>query len=144
MPEVSFYVLGSHSAQERLLFVCRLAEKAYRSENYCYVVTEDEQQSRELDDLLWTFRQGSFIPHQIHTGTLPEPTNVILIGQPPAPPGWQHTLINLAGPCPESFAQADRILEVVDENATIKAAGRLRYRQYQQAGLAISTHKMSE
>lgn len=144
MPEVSFYVLGSHSAQERLLFACRLAEKAYRSDSVCYVLTESEEQSRELDDLLWTFRQGSFIPHEIYHGSLPEQSYVILIGRQPAPSGWQGTLINLSAQCPEGLEQAGRILEVVDENEAVKAAGRLRYRQYQQAGMPINTHKMNE
>ena len=71
MPEVSFYILPSESQEERYLFACKLIEKAYRSGHFCYVLTDDAEQSQILDDLLWTFRAGSFIPHQVYTGELP-------------------------------------------------------------------------
>ncbi|WP_262965721.1 DNA polymerase III subunit chi [Methylobacter psychrophilus] len=71
MAEVSFYILPSQSIQERDEFACKLIEKAYRSGCFCYVLTDNTEQSQKIDDLLWTFRAGSFIPHQIYTGKLP-------------------------------------------------------------------------
>ena len=65
MPEASFYILPSQSLSDRFLFACKLIEKAYRCGQYCYVVTDSLQQSQQLDNLLWTFRKNSFIPHQI-------------------------------------------------------------------------------
>ncbi|NOT13789.1 MAG: DNA polymerase III subunit chi [Methylococcaceae bacterium] len=142
MPEVSFYVLPSQSAQERYLFACKLIEKAYRSGHFCYVLTDTPEQSQIMDDLLWTFRAGSFIPHQIYTGVEPDYENTILIGSRSAPENWQKTLINLAAQCPHDFQQADRILEILDNNEEIKAVGRDRYRRYQQSGIKINTHKI--
>ena len=72
MPEISFYVLPTESTQERQLFACKLVEKAYRSGVFSYVLTDSLEQSQQLDDLLWTFRAGSFIPHQIYTDQLPD------------------------------------------------------------------------
>ena len=80
MAEVSFYILPSESTQERYEFACKLIEKAYRSGCFCYVLTDNAEQSQKIDDLLWTFRAGSFIPHQIYTGELPTLEKVILIG----------------------------------------------------------------
>ncbi|MFA5983089.1 MAG: DNA polymerase III subunit chi [Methylococcaceae bacterium] len=142
MPEVSFYVLNTRSAQERLVFVCKLVEKAYRSGHFCYVLTDDLEQSQQLDDLLWSFRPGSFIPHLIYAGITPDPMNRVLIGQLPAPDGWQLTQINLSNDCPSHFLQTQRILEILDENGAIKVAGRQRYRAYQQAGIEPLTHKL--
>lgn len=142
MPEVSFYILPSQSAQERYLFACKLIEKAYRSGHFCYVITDTPEQSQIIDDLLWTFRAGSFIPHQIFSGVAPDYENTVLIGSRSAPENWQKTLINLAAQCPDDFQQADRILEILDNNEEIKAAGRDRYRRYQQSGIEITTHKM--
>ena len=71
MAEISFYILPSESTQERYMFACKLIEKAYRSGHFCYVLTDNAEQSQKIDDLLWTFRAGSFIPHQIYTGELP-------------------------------------------------------------------------
>ena len=142
MAEVSFYILPSESLQERYQFACKLIEKAYRSGYFCYVLTDSTEQSQIIDDLLWTFRAGSFIPHQIYTGKLPDFEKVILIGSLAAPEHWQKTLFNLSSHCPEEFDKVERILEILDNSEASKAAGRERYRHYQQSGVKISTHKI--
>lgn len=142
MPEVTFYVLASNAEQQRLLFVCKLVEKAYRSGSFCYVMTETGEQAQKLNDLLWTFRPGSFIPHQIYDGTRPELQNVILIGTLEPPAEWQKVIINLSAQGPENIDPAERILEILDDNPEIKAEGRIRYRRYQQSGIAVVTHNM--
>ena len=142
MAEVSFYILPSESAQERYEFACKLIEKAYRSGCFCYVLTDNAEQSQKIDDLLWTFRPGSFIPHQIYTGELPAIEKVILIGSLNAPENWQKTVINLSSYCPEEFDKIERVLEILDNSEATKELGRNRYRQYQQSGVNITTHKI--
>ena len=142
MAEVSFYILPSESLQERYEFACKLIEKAYRSGSFCYVLTDNAEQSRHLDDLLWTFRAGSFIPHQTYTGELPALDNVILIGSVTAPENWQKTLFNLSTHYPEIGSKTERILEILDDSETAKAAGRERYRRYQQSGMTVTAHKI--
>lgn len=142
MPDIIFYVLPSLSDQERCLFACKLIEKAWRNGVFPYVLTGTEEQSRQLDDMLWTFRPGSFIPHQIYNGEPPAFENVILISSFQPPEGWRKTIVNLSSQCPEDFMAAGRILEILDNNEETKVSGRNRYRQYQQAGLEIVTHKM--
>ena len=142
MPEINFYVLPTESTQERNLFACKLIEKAYRSGAFAYVLTDSVGQSQLIDDLVWTFRAGSFIPHQVYTGELPRIENVVLIGSSKPPEHWQQTIINLSSQCPQDFQQAERILEILDNGEETKALGRNRYRQYQLAGIEIVTHKM--
>ena len=142
MAEVSFYILPTESLQERYLFACKLIEKAYRSGSYCYVFTDNAEQSRHLDDLLWTFRAGSFIPHQLYTGELPGFEKVILIGSLNVPKSWQKTVFNLSSHCPEEPDKIERILEILDNSEATKQLGRNRYRQYQQSGITITTHKI--
>lgn len=142
MPEISFYILPSQSEQQRWLFACKLLEKAYRSGHRCYVLTDSPTQSQTMDDLLWTFRAGSFIPHQIYTGANPDAANPILIGAVPAPEGWHETQVNLSSQCPENFQQSMKILEILDDSEAVKALGRQRYRLYTQAGIDVVTHKL--
>jgi DNA polymerase III subunit chi len=139
--EVSFYILPTESLEDRYLFACKLIEKAYRSCSFCYVLTDTDKQSQIIDDLLWTFRAGSFIPHQIYTGELPEIEKVILIGSLDVPEQWQKTLFNLSSNFPEPGSQTERILEILDNSEATKEAGRNRYRRYQQAGMTVTTHK---
>jgi DNA polymerase III subunit chi len=142
MPEVNFYVLATQSSQERVLFACKLIEKAYRSGVFVYVLTDSVEQSQLIDDLLWTFRAGSFIPHQIYTGELPTLENVVLVGSSHPPERWRKTVVNLSSLCPQDFQQAERILEILDNNEETKTWGRNRFRLYQQAGIEVTTHKM--
>jgi DNA polymerase III subunit chi len=142
MPDITFYVLATESIQERDQFACKLIEKAYRSGVFVYVLTDSPEQSQAIDDLLWTFRAGSFIPHQIYTGKLPAVENVILISSSNPPVQWSKSIINLSSQCPPDFQQAERILEILDNSQKTKSLGRSRFRQYQQAGIEIVTHKM--
>lgn len=137
MAEISFYILPTQSQQERTLFACKLIEKAYRSGCFCYVLTDSAGQSQQIDNLLWTFRAGSFIPHQLYTGDIPT-TEQVLIGSLPAPAQWQKTVINLSSQC----ANAERVLEILDNSEATKAVGRERYRHYKEAGHNLTTHKM--
>ncbi|WP_432743993.1 DNA polymerase III subunit chi [Methylobacter sp. G7] len=149
MAEVSFYILPTESLEDRYLFACKLIEKAYRSGCFCYVLADSAEQSQVMDDLLWTFRAGSFIPHRIYTGEQPDiakdgmyaAEKVILIGSLDAPEHWQKVLFNLSSHYPNFGAQTERILEILDNSETTKEAGRNRYRRYQQSGMTITTHK---
>jgi DNA polymerase-3 subunit chi len=140
--EITFYILPTASVHERYLFACKLIEKAYRSSSQpCYVLTDSPAQTGRIDDLLWTFRAGSFIPHQRYQDGQPiEPLQKVLIGSEQAPQGWQQVIINLSN---QAITQpTGRVLEILDNSETTKAAGRLRYRHYQQAGDSITTHKL--
>jgi DNA polymerase-3 subunit chi len=142
LPEVSFYVLPTHDQQQRQDFACKLIEKIYRSSHFPYVMTDSAEQAEQIDNALWTFRAGSFVPHQIYRGEIPAFTGTILIGSENIPEGWQKIVVNLSSLYPPTTAPTERILEILDNSEECKQAGRQRYRQYQQAELAITTHKM--
>lgn len=142
MPEVTFYLLASPAENDRVMFTCKLVEKAYRAMPAVYVLTSAEENSRVLDEKLWTFRAGSFIPHQIFSGTAPEYKNQVLIGSLSAPVQWQTTIINISEHCPDQTDKADRILEILSNNESDRKSGRQRYRQYQESGLTINTYQV--
>lgn len=144
MPEITFYVLESESLYERYLFACRLIEKAYNSDQFCYVLLDSLEQCQRLDDMLWTFRAGSFIPHQLFNGVPPEMTSQILLGVENPPENWQSLIFNLSSAMPPTWRQAGRVLEILDNSEETKSIGRQRYRIYQQAGIEIVTHNMSK
>jgi DNA polymerase-3 subunit chi len=142
MPEVSFYILPSASWQERYLFTCKLAEKIYRQQIYSFILTDSEAHSDIMDNLLWTFRASSFVPHQIYAKSSVSELKQVLIGSDPALLPQGATLINLSQYYPEQLNKFERILEVLNQEDAILQAGRNRYRQYQQAGVKLTTHKL--
>ena len=62
MAQVDFYILGRADEHSRLILACKLAEKAWRLENSIHIHTMSRADAERLDELLWTFRDGSFVP----------------------------------------------------------------------------------
>ncbi|MDQ7090044.1 MAG: DNA polymerase III subunit chi [Methylococcales bacterium] len=139
MPRLSFYILSSDEERQRSFFCCKLIEKAYREGYLCYLLTDSDNQSRMLDNLLWTFRPMSFIPHALYSGQLPTSDDSVLIGSLPPPDKWKKVVINFsAQPLPQ-LDGVERLLEIVDNHPQRKQVARNRYRYYRQQGLSIQT-----
>jgi DNA polymerase III subunit chi len=63
-PRVDFYVLEDAASSARLKLACRLAEKAYLASQRALIWHTDRAELQALDELLWTFAEGSFVPHE--------------------------------------------------------------------------------
>ena len=142
MPNIDFYILSTDQETERLRFTCKLVEKIYRQQQQAYIQTETDRQSRQLDDLLWSFRAGSFIPHQLYTGSEPSPDNPILVAAIPVPKAWHNIVINLSTQFLEPPSTSPRLVEILDATETLKQAGRERYKHYKQCGYTIKIHNL--
>lgn len=140
-PQVDFYVLSGAASHGRVEMACRLAEKAYRLGHRVYLLAADDAQARQLDELLWTFRQQSFVPHEIYPPETGD--NVpVLIGIDPQPRWPAEVLINLAPEAPACFSDMQRVVELVDQQAAVLEASRARFRFYQGQGIEPATHKL--
>jgi DNA polymerase III subunit chi len=142
---VDFYVLASTDAKERLRLACRLAEKAYLSSARVLVCSDDAGELSAFDDLLWTFADRSFVPHEPYREAEQwQEVPVLLIGpNDPAPGRAFDVLLNLGGAVPACATHAGRILEIIDADETRRQAGRMRFRSYRERGLAPQTHHLN-
>lgn len=141
MPRVDFYILPGEASTARDLLSCRLAEKACKMGHKVYLHTDSEAHARQLDELLWTFRPGSFLPHALLRDRPPAPP-MILIGSGDTEPPVSDVLINLAAAVPPFFDRFERIAEIVDQAPAVKQAGRERFRYYRERGCEPESHKM--
>jgi len=139
---VSFYLLADPEPAARLAFACRLTEKVYKLNQRIHAHVPDNGMARALDELLWTFRQGSFVPHEIVAEGRP-PAAPVTIGSVGTEGPEADLLLNLAEEVPDGFARYGRIAEIVDGSAAGREAGRLRHRHYRQLGLEPETHEVS-
>lgn len=141
MTNISFYILKGDTEYDRQVFACRLASKAYYQGKHVYIHTDNAKHTEQLNQTLWSFRADSFVPHSIigeqHNDDCP-----ILIGHDSTPPRLMDLLINLGHEQPLFFSQFDRVAEFVNDNNTIKMAGRKRYQFYQQRGYELITHNI--
>ena len=144
MTQVDFYILSSDSDEARLLLACRIVDKATQLDHHVFVHSTSDPEALQLDELLWTFAQGSFIPHRVVREELDKPPlEPVLIGVNSAPaPGRWDVLINLAPDVPEFFSRYERVAEVVDANAVRREQSRDRYRFYRDRGYKLNTHQV--
>lgn len=146
MTRIDFYILADASQHGRPLLACRLVDKAYRLGHRIYIHTESEQHTTHMDDLLWTFSQGSFLPHALST-SVTDSAPPILIGHThelsPACETGSDVLINLAGSVPLFFSRFARVAEIIDQSSSHKQAGRERYRFYRDRGYDLQSHNVA-
>lgn len=145
MTRIGFYHLQSESEEARLHFACRLAERAWRSGQKVYIHTGEEQRTRELDALLWSYRDDSFLPHRVVAADdVSLADDPILLGFEAEPDGSRPVLIQLApsNEGPVFFSRFKRTLEVINEEPQVKAAARQRYRFYKDRGYPLEYHEI--
>jgi DNA polymerase-3 subunit chi len=143
MTRVDFYVLPNADPAQRPLLACKLAEKAYSQSLKVYIHTASDSDTQQLDELLWTFRDGSFLPHAIvKPGTDPDFTPSILLGHDHEPATHTDVLINLGTDIPKFFGRFERVAELVDQRTELLAQSRERFRYYRERGYELNTHQL--
>lgn len=142
MAQIDFYVLQANGDSARHQFACRLAEKAYRLNNTVHIKVRDAAAVQQLDDLLWTFRDGSFVPHEIANSASVAPMSPVTVGHDDWPASNPDLLINLGEAVPENMSSFPRVAEVVTSDEGSKAQSRERFAQYRDQGHTLNTHKL--
>lgn len=142
MPRVDFYVLSEETADARLRCACRLIEKATDLDHRVYVQTNSVDLSRRIDDLLWTYSDRTFLPHDVWNGETPDALSKVLIGEQDAPDSHRQLLVNLADQPPANLDSYTRIIEIVDSDPERKRLSRERYKLYREKGCALETHNL--
>lgn len=143
MTQISFYSLDKGKDEARLQVACRLTEKAYSLGHQIFIQIEDEQQQRQLDELLWEFKSSSFVPHgpSDTSGKSELQATPVEIGINSSA-SHQDVFINLSSRHCEHYDQFKRINEIVGPDEESLAAGRQTYRFYQTQGFKPETHKI--
>jgi DNA polymerase III subunit chi len=140
---VDFYVVSEEAPDAIWRCACRLVEKAFDLDHRVYIQVASADEARHFDELLWTFSDRSFIPHQVWTEAEPPHAVVkVLIGDRPAPSTHREVLINVSGKVPENIDAFGRIAELVDTDEERKRLSRERYRHYREQGCALETHHL--
>ena len=141
MARVDFYVLSESGEHARRQFACRLAEKAYKLRHRVHIHVPGSDTAAQLDDLLWTFRDGSFVPHELLSGAV-SPEAPVTIGCGPLPAFDCDLLINLDDAVPERAGAFPRVAEVVTSDEDCRSRSRQRFVDYRDQGHTLETHNL--
>jgi len=139
MTQVEFYILENDQSRE--LMACHLVEKAWQQQHRVHIHTASAAQSKKLDDMLWSFSDDSFIPHEI--GSHNEKLATVSIDHA-SDPVCHELLINLAVEVPVFFSRFERVSEIIDDDPQRKESGRERYRFYRDRGYELSTQNIGQ
>ncbi len=142
-------MLADADERARFRLACRLAEKAYLAGQRVFVRVQDATELASLDELLWSFADRSFVPHEAYRDPRQWQETPVLLGCPGAPdchdaPDSDYdVLLNLAADIPAAAARAARIIEIVDTDEQRRLGGRARFRAYRDRGLNPQTHHIA-
>jgi DNA polymerase-3 subunit chi len=139
---VDFYILEESSATARLKLACRLAEKAYLAAQTALVWHTDTEELKAFDELLWTFMDGSFVPHEMLTAKASSDDSPVLLSAGMAPPADFDVIINLAPDIPGCLSKTRRIAEIIDGDDARRRAGRARFKAYRDLGIQPASHNI--
>lgn len=123
-------------------YACRLLRKAYRS-GARVAVHGDPALLDRLDQALWTFEQLEFVPHIV----LPRDggdanrvalSPIVLVKGAGRAPAECRIGVSLAGHPVDDVGAYERLIAIVGLDPEHREAGRLRWREYERAGHAVS------
>jgi DNA polymerase-3 subunit chi len=122
-------------------YACRLLRKAYRSGARVAVHGEPALLDK-LDQALWIFEQLEFVPHVL----LPRDaanaqrlarTPIVLVKGDARAPDTCRIGVSLGGH-PVAAEDFDRVIAIIGDEPAHREAGRLRWREYQRDGHAVT------
>ena len=141
MAKVDFYVLPEHGKREH--FACALIQKVWKQGNNIYINSPSETAATALDDLLWTFKDISFLPHCLVADDNAQNTPIV-IGHANQInrqiPDHTSIVLNLADQIQPELNKVERILEIVAGNEDERQLARKRYADYRNHGHVLNKH----
>ena len=139
MTEVHFMEVREKRLEER---ACEISERLYARGERVQVAAANKEQARRLDNLLWTFRPDSFVPHRILEGRDDDPDVPVVITIGDAQILGNRHLLMLDYHRLEAVSQfAHAIHFVVIDNEERLAASRQYWVQLRDAGFALRHRK---
>lgn len=144
MPQVDFYVTEASDPGARLRLACRVTEKAFLAGRRVLVWCSDVDELKRFDDLLWTFGERSFVPHELLNAPGTEVEAPIVLSHQGLPSGALDVVVNLDTTVPEFALGADRVAEIIDSNPNQRESGRSRFRTYREKGISPVTHQVRD
>lgn len=139
MAIASFYELPATllTVVEQRRSICRVIAKAWQVLGEVDILCADPETAQAMDDLLWTFQGGAFIPHGIATD---EPVRIHLACA--SMPQSVKALALCIEVLPATLPPCERLLDFIPANPQAKAAARERYRLCKNAGFTMQVHPL--
>ena len=141
---IDFYLLNTVFQEDRYRFSCRLIDKAFLQHKKIFIQVNTAEEGQRFDELLWTFRDISFIPHRyLEVDSTIDPLLTIHIAVNKPVELHADILLNLSTRVPDYFSTFSRIIEVVSEENEPKNQSRQKYKFYKTQQCHLMTHHIN-
>jgi len=141
MTTIQFYHLTATPLERALP---KLLEKALAAKFKIVVVADSDERVEQLNQSLWTYHPGSFLPHGSAKDGHVEKQPIFLSTHIKTP-NQANLLAVTNGAQPEKPEQFERILDIFDGNdVQAVAKARTRWKSYKDLGHSISYLRQNE
>ena len=138
-----FYILNK--AEDLKISVCKIIKEYYKKKYKIFVSSRSDDLVNELNNLLWTFEQISFIPH-CTTKNYDKNSPILLSGKDSFPKTVNlkeyDVWLNLDDEVEENYTDFEIILEIVSQNEEQRILSRKRYLNYQKNNFEVKHEKL--
>jgi len=152
--QIDFYILKQNQTMAHWYLACRLLEKMYNENHSCYVYMNSRDDLEQLNTLLWTFKDKSFIPHvTIDNMVIDNKTEQtvqnenlqipIILGMALPPKQHNDCLLNFALEVPSFYNEFQRVFEIVPALPEFKGPCRDKFRFYRDQGIELKIHELN-
>ena len=141
MTRIDFYLTQTSNERQRVVTACHLVEKVNKLRHHVFIYTDKEEQVQQLDELLWTFRDGRFLQQTTRDAANANRHSVV-IGSRHQEDSAHDVMIILTGSVPDCFSRFERVAEIVGGIEDEKQAARQRFKFYRDRGYALETHEL--
>ena len=138
-----FYILNK--AEDLKISVCKIIKEYYKKKYKIFVSSRSNDLVNELNNLLWTFEQISFIPH-CTTKNYDKNSPILLSGKDSFPKTINlkeyDVWLNLDDEMEENYTDFEIILEIVSQNEEERILSRKKYLNYQKNNFEVKHEKL--
>lgn len=121
---------------ERARVLCDLAEEFYLKGERVVLVVQDDNQGLTLDQFMWVWKKGSFLPHVYDNGSVESYDEPVVILAHEDNPNGAQVLIQ-GRPCHADFVRKFRhvidFADIYDEQ--LREAARERFKRFREMGV---------
>ena len=139
MPIASFYELPPTllTPHERRRGMCRVIAKAWQRMGEVDILCPDAETAQAMDDLLWTFQAGAFVPHARAAGE-----RVRIHEQDTWPKQSIALIFCELNDLPAELPICTRLVDFIPATEKARESARARYRELKNAGFTMQVHPL--
>jgi DNA polymerase-3 subunit chi len=136
---IEFHVLESSQDNTWLNYVATLAESRIQSGQTVLIVADKPALLQQVNSHLWTFRDDSFLPHELLTANQQRAPHIIYLSDYPQS---ADVIIHLGEAALTEVSSLPLIIDVIDADQKRRDAGRARFSTYRKKGQSPQTIKI--